>query len=320
MRYLLRRLMRSMFLVLGAVFLSFLFAKMAPGSYFDEMRLNPQVSPETVAALHQRYGLDRPTPQRFVNWVGNVVLHGDLGYSYAYNRPVGPMLWQRACNTLLLAIVATAFAWIIAIPLGTWMAVHRGKWKDRALGVAIATLLVVPDILLALGALIFAVHTGLLPVGGMSVLASDSSLRSSSADLLRHMVGPMFVLGLGMFPMLAAHVRSAMSAALESPSVAAAKAHGIVASRIVLRYAMPLAANPIITLFGISLATLLSSTLLVEVIMSWPGLGPFFLEAIFARDLYCVIGTVFISTLFLVGGSMIADMLLYAADPRIRRP
>ena len=111
-----------------------------------------------------------------------------------------------------------------------------------------------------------------------------------------------------------------MLAALESPSVRAAEAHGIGRWRIVYRYALPLSANPLISLFGVSLATLLSSTLLVEVVMSWPGLGPFFLEAIFARDIYCVIGTIFLSTLFLVAGTLTADLMLYAVDPRIRRP
>ena len=111
-----------------------------------------------------------------------------------------------------------------------------------------------------------------------------------------------------------------MAAALESPSVRAAEAHGIGRRRILYRYAAPLSANPLISLFGISLATLLSSTLIVEVVMSWPGLGPFFLEAIFARDIYCVIGTVFLSTLFLVAGTLISDLMLFAVDPRIRRP
>ena len=319
MRFILRRLGRSIFLILGAVFLSFVFSAMAPGNYFDEMRLNPQISPQTVAALHERYGLDRPLPQRFVTWVGSAV-RGDLGYSYAYNRPVAPLLWGRARNTLLLAVLATAFAWLVAVPIGTWMALSRGKWIDRIIGFGVAGLLVTPDILLALGALIFAVHTSVLPVGGMYSSPGNSFAWSQHEDLLRHILGPLVVLVLGMFPMLAAHVRSAMVVALESPSVAAAKAHGIASRRIIVRYALPLAANPLITLFGISLATLLSATLLIEVVMSWPGLGPFFLEAIFARDIYCVIGTVFLSTLFLVGGTLIADLMLFAADPRIRRP
>ena len=319
MKFVIGRLRRSVFLILGAVFLSFVFASMAPGNYFDEMKMNPQISPQTIAALHSKYGLDRPLPKRFSTWLSSAA-HGDLGYSFAYNRPVAPLLWTRARNTLLLAVLTTFVSWLIAIPWGTWMALRRGTWIDRIGGISIAGILVTPEILLALSVLIIAVRTGLLPVGGMYSAAGGDSTWQHGKDLLKHIFGPATVLVLGFLPMLTAHVRSAMLAALESPSVRAAEAHGIGRWRVLSLYALPLSANPLISLFGVSLATLLSSTLLVEVVMSWPGLGPFFLEAIFARDIYCVIGTVFLSTLFLVAGTLTADLMLYAVDPRIRRP
>jgi peptide/nickel transport system permease protein len=319
MKFIIGRLARSIFLVLGAVFLSFVFASMAPGNYFDEMKMNPQISPQTIAALHDKYGLDRPLPTRFAAWVRSAA-HGDFGYSFAYNRPVASLLWTRARNTLLLAVLTTFISWLLAIPLGTWMALRCGSWFDRIGGISVAGLLVTPDILLALSVLIIAVRTGLLPVGGMYSATGAESTWQMGKDLFKHIVGPAMVLILGFLPMLTVHVRSAMLAALESPSVRAAEAHGIGRWRILSRYALPLSANPLISLFGVSLATLLSSTLLVEVVMSWPGLGPFFLEAIFARDIYCVIGTVFLSTLFLVAGTLTADLMLYAVDPRIRRP
>jgi len=319
MKFVIGRLGRSVFLILGAVFLSFVFSSMAPGNYFDEMKMNPQISPQTIAALHDKYGLDRPLPKRFSTWLSSAA-HGDLGYSFAYNRPVAPLLWTRARNTLLLAVLTTFVSWLIAIPLGTWMALRRGTWIDRIGGISIAGILVTPEILLALSVLIIAVRTGLLPVGGMYSAAGGDSTWQHGKDLLKHIFGPAVVLVLGFLPMLTAHVRSAMLAALESPSVRAAEAHCIGRWRVLSRYALPLSANPLISLFGVSLATLLSSTLLVEVVMSWPGLGPFFLEAIFARDIYCVIGTVFLSTLFLVAGTLTADLMLHAVDPRIRRP
>lgn len=319
MKFIIGRLGRSVFLILGTVFLSFVFASMAPGNYFDEMKMNPQISPQTIAALHDRYGLDRPLLVRFSAWLSSAA-HGDFGYSVAYNRPVAPLLWTRAANTLLLAVLTTFISWLIAIPLGTWMALRRGSWIDRVGGVSLAGFLVTPEILVALGVLIIAVRTGLIPVGGMYSAGGTDSAWQQGKDLFKHIVGPAMVLVLGFLPMLTAHARSAMLAALESSAVRAAEAHGIGRWRILYRYALPLAANPLITLFGVSLATLLSSTLLVEVVMSWPGLGPFFLEAIFARDIYCVVGTVFLSTLFLVAGTLTADLMLYAVDPRIRRP
>ncbi|MGC0772752.1 MAG: ABC transporter permease, partial [Candidatus Acidiferrum sp.] len=101
MRYLLRRALHAVFLLFGVSLLTFLFSALTPGNYFDEMRLNPQIAPETVAALHAQYQLDRPLPVRYIHWL-NSVAHGQLGFSFAYNSPVGPLLWARARNTLLL--------------------------------------------------------------------------------------------------------------------------------------------------------------------------------------------------------------------------
>jgi peptide/nickel transport system permease protein len=109
-----------------------------------------------------------------------------------------------------------------------------------------------------------------------------------------------------------------MVEALNAPFIQAARGHGITQWRLLLRHALPAAANPLITLFGISVATLLSGSLLVEVISGWPGIGPLFLTAIYDRDFFLVIGVVLLSSLFLVSGNFIADMLLYASDPRIR--
>src|SRR5713226_8880773 len=115
MRYLLRRLRHAFFLLIGVSILAFLFSAMAPGNYFDEMRLNPQIAPEMVAALRAQYQLDRPLPLRYASWV-NSVIHGEMGFSFAYNSPVTPLLLVRARNTLLLTLTATLLAWGIALP------------------------------------------------------------------------------------------------------------------------------------------------------------------------------------------------------------
>jgi peptide/nickel transport system permease protein len=119
-------------------------------------------------------------------------------------------------------------------------------------------------------------------------------------------------------PALIRHIRSAMIEVLDSPFIRAARGHGIPRLRLMLRYALPAAANPLISLFGSCAATILSAGLLVEVILSWPGLGPLLVEAIQTRDVYEVVGVVMLSSLFLVLGNLFADILLFAADPRIR--
>jgi peptide/nickel transport system permease protein len=317
-RFLLRRAGHAVVLLFGVSVLAFLFSTLAPGNYFDEMRLNPQISAERVSALRAEYQMDRPMAVRYAHWA-SALLRGDLGFSFAYNSPVAPLLWARGRNTLLLTGTATLLLWMLALPLGVWSAGRLGRPADVALSWLTATLLIVPDLALALGLLLLAVRSGWLPTGGMVSVGFDNfSLARKLWDFAVHLVLPVTVLVASALPVLLRHVRSAVAEALEAPFIRAAEGHGISRTRLLYRYALPAAANPLIALFGFSLGTLLSGSLLVEVVMSWPGLGPFLLEAILARDSYVVIGGVLLSTLFLVGGNFIADLLLYRVDPRIR--
>jgi peptide/nickel transport system permease protein len=299
--------------------LTFLFTTLAPGNYFDEMRLNPQIAPETVAALRAQYQLDRPLPVRYLHWLNSVV-HGEMGFSFAYNSAVAPILLARARNTLLLTIVATLLAWGIALPLGVWSAERRGRLPDRVLSLGTAALLVIPELGLVLGLLMFAVKSGWFPAGGMASVEFESlTLTHKVRDLALHMTLPVVALVLSALPLLIRHVRAAVADVLDAPFLLAAQGHGVPRRTLLYRYALPAAANPLISLFGFSIGGLLSGSLLIEVVMSWPGLGPLLLEAILSRDLYVVVGGVLFSTLFLAGGNFLADMLLYWADPRIRR-
>ncbi len=317
MKYLLRRLLHSLAVLFGISLLSFLFAGMAPGTYLDEMQLNPQISPATIAVLRAQYGMDRPLPVRYLRWL-NSVAHGDWGYSFAYNLPVAPLIWRRAKNTLWLTLPATLLAWLVAIPLGVFAANQSGRWGDRIAEAGTSTILVVPDLILALALMIAAVHTRTFPAGGMSSVNVQKGRIADIHDLLWHLTLPLITLALGILPVFFRHVRAGMLEALASPSLQAARALGLPPSRILFKHALRLAANPVLSLFGLSMASLLSSSLLIEVVMSWPGLGAMLLEAILARDLYLVIGAVMFSTLLLLAGNLIADLMLYTMDPRIR--
>jgi peptide/nickel transport system permease protein len=319
MRYFLRRATQAVLLLVGASILTFLFSALAPGSYFDEMRLDPQISPQTVASLRAQYQIDRPLPVRYLRWA-NSILHGEMGFSFAYNSPVAPLLWVRARNTLLLTVTATAVAWLIALPLGVWSASFAGAWPDRIVSWVTAGLLILPELVLALGLLILAVHSGRFPTGGIVSTGFETlTLFAKLRDLAWHMFLPVSALVLGSLPVLIRHVRSSIAEVLGAPFLRAAEGHGIPRNKLLYRYALRAAANPLISLFGFSIGALLSGSLLVEVVMSWPGLGPLLLEAILARDIYVVIGGVLLSTAFLVTGNFLSDMLLYWADPRIRR-
>jgi peptide/nickel transport system permease protein len=318
MRYLVFRFFQGVLLLFGVSLLSFAFLELAPGDFFQEMRLNPQISPSTVARLRAAYGIDRPLPVRYGRWLVSA-MRGDFGFSFAYGSPVAPLLLVRARNTLLLTGTATLLAWVVALPWGVFCAARPGGWLDRGSSLMTSTLLAIPELLLGLGFLAIGVRTGWFPAGGMlSTSFEDFNRWHQIADLLWHMVLPVVVLILGTLPILLRHVRAALLEVLDAPFIRAALGHGISRRRILFRHALPAAINPLVSLFGFSLAALLSGSLLTEVIMSWPGLGPLLLEAVLARDIYVVVGAVTLSTFFLVAGMAVGDLLLFASDPRIR--
>jgi peptide/nickel transport system permease protein len=318
MRYVTQRFLHAALLLIAVSFFSFALLQLAPGDYFDAMRLNPQISKQTVSTLRWEYGLDQPLPIRYERWVRSV-LKGELGFSFASNSPVAPLLRERARNTLLLSGIATALAWLLALPIGIWAAVKREGWADRIWGFATSTILTVPDLLLFLALLLLAVRTGWFPTGGMtSAGIEDLDAWGKAKDVAFHLALPALGLALATMPVLIRHIRSSMIEALESPFLRAARGHGISPARLVFRYALPAASNPLISLFGFSVATMLSASALAEVILSWPGLGPLLVESILSRDVFVVVAIVMLSSVFLVAGNLIADLLLFASDPRIR--
>jgi peptide/nickel transport system permease protein len=318
MRYLAHRLIHAMLLLLAISFFSFALLQVAPGDYFDSMRLNPQISRQTLTGIRAQYGLDQALPIRYAHWLASL-LHGDLGVSLASRGPVASVLRMRARNTLLLSGTATLLAWLLALPIGIWTAAKRNSWADRVFGVATSALLTIPDLVLFLGLLLLAIRTGWFPTGGMrSEAAAGSDLWSSAKDFALHLVLPAFGVAIVSLPVLVRHIRAAMIGVLESPFLRAARGHGIPNSRLLFRYALPAASNPLISLFGFSVATMLSVSALAEIVLSWPGLGPLLVESILSRDVYVVVAIVMLSSVFLVAGNLLADLLLFASDPRIR--
>jgi peptide/nickel transport system permease protein len=316
-RYLIRRLGYALLLVWGVATLLFVLLQAAPGEFLSDMRLNPQISAETIAGLRSQYGLDQPLPARYYRWMGSLV-RGEFGYSFAYNLPVSSLLGPRIRNTLLLTVPALVISWLLAVPAGVLAAYRKGGWIDRAFSAGTSTLLAFPDLLIALLILLFALRTGVFPAGGMSSANEAQGWWKNMLDTAWHMVLPVMALVAGSLPVLLRHARASMVEVLDSSFVRAAQGHGLSTKRLLFRHALPAAANPLISLFGLSIAGLLSVSLLVEVVVGWPGIGPLLTEAILSRDLFVVIAAVVVSTLFLVIGNLAADLLLYAFDPRIR--
>ena len=305
-------------LLLGVSLLTFLLMSLAPGNYFTTLSQNPQVSPETILKLKAQFHLDRPWYVQYFFWLKNV-LCGNFGYSMAYKIPATSLIFQRLWNTFLLSFFALIIAWGIAIPLGIWAAVKRDSWVDRGCSLVAFVGLSIPDVLLALLALWFAAATGWFPVGGaQSPLHDLMTPLQQFWDFAHHLILPALVLAASDLAGIMRQMRSNLLDTLRAEYLTAARARGLGEGWVVYKHALRNAINPLLTIFGYSLAGLLSGAFIVEFIMAWPGLGRLTIDAFFAKDSYLVVDGVVMATALLVVGNFIADLLLAWSDPRIR--
>jgi peptide/nickel transport system permease protein len=317
-KFALRRLINSIPLILGITFLTFLFIHMAPGDFLSSLRLNPQVSSQTVKAYSEQFGLDKPLLQQYLVWLGNL-LKGDLGYSFAYHAKVSSIIGPRALNTLLLSLTVVFISWSVAIPLGAAAAMRPNGVLDRVLAFFSYIFIAVPVFIWAFLFLYLSMLTGWLPLGGMRSIGYDGlSPGWRLFDIAKHLVIPAIVLSLPGIAALQKIMKASLLEALASPYVMGSRARGLSPRRIVFIHAFKNAANPMITIFGYQISGLLSGAALTEIITGWPGLGQMTLAAVQAQDIYLVMGTVLAGSLLLVAGNLAADILLAVNDPRIR--
>jgi peptide/nickel transport system permease protein len=313
----LRHVLRAGAELIAVSLLVFAVTGLAPGDAFSEARLERQLTPDAVAALRHAEGIDRPFLIRYADWVRSA-LHGDLGRSIAYRAPIAPLVAQRALNSLCLVAAALAVTWTIVLPLGVWTAARDRSADGRIVAAGAAALVAVPDLLIAIVLVIAAARSGLLPTGGIRLASGvDDSLLAALLDRARHSLLPVLALTLIAAPPLVRHVRASMLDALRAPYVLAAAARGVPYRRLLWRSALRAAANPLVSLFGLSFAALFSASMMVEVVMSWPGLGPLLLDAVRTRDEQLLVAGVMLATVLLLVGNSCADMLLRSIDPRI---
>jgi peptide/nickel transport system permease protein len=316
--YLARRILHLIPVLLGVSLLTFLLMSLSPGTYLDALSQHPQISPETIAAMKARWHLDKPWYVQYVHWLKNAA-QGDLGLSIQYKIPSTELLASRLWNTFLLSFFAMLLAWSIAIPLGIWAAVKKDSWVDRNCALLAFLGLSIPEVLLALLALLFAAVTGWFPIGGaQGSLADIMTGWERLRDRAHHLVLPVAVLAASELAGIMRQMRSNLLDTLCADYVTAARARGLGEGWVVWKHALRNAINPLLTIFGYSLAGLLSGAFIVENVMAWPGLGRLTLEAFFAKDSYLVVNSVILATVMLVIGNFVADLLLAWSDPRIR--
>lgn len=325
--FLLRRLFSLVPILLGVTFISFVIISLTPGDYLSTMSLSPDVSPERIARLRHDFGLDKPWYVQYGLWLYRILPFKfpfgfklpDLGYSFSNKTPVISLMKERFLNTLLLSATAEALIWLIAIPLGVLAAYKRQTWVDKLSSFGVFFGISIPEILLALFALLFAATTGWFPIGGMHRLHyEDLSPLGQFADLLHHLCLPVLVLAVTGAAGTMRYMRGSLLETLSSDYIRTARAKGVSERAVLLRHAFRNAINPLITLFGFSFAGLISSSFLVEFIMGWPGLGRLTYDALLAKDLYVIMASLMVSTIFLIVGNLFADLLLAFTDPRIR--
>ncbi len=317
--FLLRRLLQTIPLLLGISALTFLLLQLAPGDFLATMADNPQISPAAIEAMRRRFGLDQPWWAQYLLYLKNVFLHLDFGESFSRHQPVFNVLRTGLANTLLLASAAAVVTWGLAIPLGVIAAVRQYGWADRALSFTAFVWLSVPEVLSGLLLLWLAAVTGWFPIGGMRDLDHEyfTGLQKVG-DILRHLVLPALVVGLIPLAGRMRQMRANLLDQLRLDYVTTARAKGLPERTVVMRHALRNALNPLITLFGFTLGSLVSGSFVAETIFSWPGLGTLTLEALNAQDQYLVMGSVLMASSVLIAGNLVADVLLAAADPRIR--
>ncbi len=303
------RFVNAIGVLLMVPLLTFFLLGRAPGDYLSELAANPQISAETLAHLRVQYGLDQPFYIKFWHWASTAA-HGDFGYSFVYQRPIRDLLSERIGNTLLLNGVALSLAWLLGIVLGAVAAWFRkaGWWIG-----SLSTLLTsTPSVVLSLLLLGLALRLG-LPVGGMTASGSSGLL-----DLLRHLLLPAAAVTAVLLPSILRHTETAVAESLQSPYIATARAKGLTEFRILFHHALRNALNPLTTLFGYSISALLSASLVVEIVMNWPGIGQLTFDAVIRRDIFLVVDLTVLSAFLLLAGNVIGDLLLHFSDPRTR--
>lgn len=310
-RFVGRRLLYLLPVLLAVTLLTFLIASLLPGDLAVTI-LGDQATPEKVAALRAQMGLDLPIWQRYLLWLWDV-LHGDLGRSFRTGETVLAAVSDRLPVSLELMVLAEGMALLIAIPLAILCAVKSGSATDRFLtGLAFGKLSLPPFMVAILLIYLFAVSLNLLPATGWVPFAEDPVAN------IRSFILPALTLAIAEWPVLMRVLRSDMIATLQEDYIAMAKAKGLKPARILLVHALKPSSLTLVTVTGINIGRLIGGTVIVESIFALPGIGRLLVGAIYARDFIILQGAVLFVAVGFVIVNFIVDLLYAVLDPRIR--
>jgi peptide/nickel transport system permease protein len=340
--FIIRRLLAMIPLLMLISILVFFLMSLAPGNALDEYRSRKDISPALIAQLEREYGykdihgnpnpgyvryfhwVNTASPVKFVDEQGQFTWHltfgvPSLGESFEYRVPVTTLLMQRVPATVALEISSLLLAWILAVPLGVLAAIRQNSFIDRFTSMLAYGALSFPEYFLGLLLIIPAAKTGWLPIGGRSSYDADFFPPGARIwDYGWHLILPTVVLGAGTVAGMMRVMRMSTLDYLRAEFVTTARAKGVPEGRIMFVHVLRNAINPLITTFGLAIGNLLSGALLVEIVMSYPGLGRLIYDAFLRHDEFVVMASVLVGSVMLVLGNLLADILLALSDPRIR--
>jgi peptide/nickel transport system permease protein len=328
--YIIRRFIHLIPTFIGATLLAFLVSQLVPGDFLSQRALEPNVRQETIDRMRSQFGLDQPMLVQYVRWMGNLA-QGNLGLSFSSNQPVVNVIRRPIQNSLYLVLFSTVLLWLFAIPLGVFAAVRQYTMGDQVVSAVSYFGLAIPNFFFA-QVLILCIflfrgftreHFGytqlVFPVAGMTSNGWEQFPPARQFwDIMWHMIVPGFVVATGGIAGFTRVLRGQMIEYLGSDFIRTARAKGLGDRTVTYKHALRPAIIPFIAGIGALLPSLIGGAGLVEIVMAWPGILPRLLDAITRQDIYVVLGFVVITSLLLMIGNLISDLLLAVADPRIR--
>ena len=319
LRYVGRRLLQAIPVVLGVVVLNFLLLQLAPGDAASVLAGESGGAPlEYVQQLRERFGLDKPVLTQLALYVKNILVL-DLGYSFRNASPVLPLILERLWPTLLLMGTTLVLSVGLGVLLGLLASVWVRTWRDHVISVFAIIAYAMPLFWIGLMLiLVFSIKLGWLPTSGMEDAAAFYEGWDRVVDIAKHLILPAITLSLFYMALYARLMRATMLEQRGLEYVTTARAKGLTERQITLRHMVRNALLPVVTVAGVQVGGLLGGSVVVESVFAWPGLGQLAFQSLFARDLNLLLGIFFISSCLVVVVNIIVDVIYLLLDPRIR--
>lgn len=324
-RFLARRLLLAVPLLLALASLLFLLVEAAPGDPAD-LLISPGMTQAVREQVRTNLGLDQPLGIRYLKWLGSLA-RGDLGFSHSHGAPVRAVLAQVLPNTLILAGLSLFLAFLVGTAVGVVQAVRQNSLTDSALSVGVLFFYSLPSFWLGI-MLILVFSYGAqslwdwpfhLPASGAVGVNHDLlDPWARVVDRVRHLILPTATLVLVLAAGIARYARSGLLEVIRQDYIRAARARGLSEGQVLLRHALPNSLLPLITVFGLYLPVLFSGAVFVETVFAWPGMGLLMVEAVSARDYPLILAGSLLFSALVVVGNLLADVLYGWADPRVR--